>query len=261
MSDAEAVSRPGERDVRAFVGPPEQYDVVGANQFVLLVMLGLREHHDVLDIGCGSLRLGKLLLPYLQPGRYCGVEPERWLVEEGIEAELGQELVERKRPAFRHVDDFSLSAFDRTFDYLVAQSIFSHAAPDQVERCLRAAADVLAPDGYFVATFVLGDADYQGRAWVYPECVTYTPERIERFAADAGLRALELGYPHPGQQTWYLFTRGDAVEPALGQDVATLSWQLDLANRRIERMMANPVLRLALRTGRALQRGRRRISG
>jgi SAM-dependent methyltransferase len=260
MDPTPSGARAGDRDVRAYVGPPDQYDVVGANQFVLLVMLGLREHHDVLDIGCGSLRLGKLLLPYLEPGRYCGVEPEQWLVEEGIETELSQDFVDRRKPEFRYADDFSLQAFGRQFDYLVAQSIFSHATAEQVAQCMKAAAEVLRPDGSFVATFVIGDSDYRGTKWVYPECVTYTPERIERFAHEAGLHALQLGYPHPGQQTWYAFTRGETSTPTLGQDVATLSWQLELANRRVERMMANPLIRTGMRTGRALQRARRRFS-
>lgn len=254
-----AVTAPGQRDARGFVGPPEQYDVVGANQFVLLVLLGLREHHDVLDVGCGSLRLGRLLLPYLEPARYSGVEPEEWLVREGVEAELGWELIERKQPQLVYADDFPLDRLGRRFDFIVAQSIFSHATPTQIEQCLGAAAGALEPDGQMVATFVVGDHDYTGRAWVYPECVTYTRERIDRFAAEAGLRAVELGYPHPGQQTWFAFTRGEAQQPALTQDSATLAWQLELANRRIERMMANPVLRAGMRAGRTAQRLRRRL--
>jgi hypothetical protein len=50
---------------RAFVGQPQRYDVAAASQFALLFLLGLREHHRVLDFGCGSLRLGRLLIPYL----------------------------------------------------------------------------------------------------------------------------------------------------------------------------------------------------
>ena len=81
---------PGSRHYRAYVGPPTDYDLVGAMQFNLLTNLGLREEHYLLDIGCGSLRAGKLLIPYLVPGRYFGIEPERWLIEEGIDNELGQ---------------------------------------------------------------------------------------------------------------------------------------------------------------------------
>lgn len=67
----------GDRHYRAFVGPLDRYDLLGAGQMALLYLLGLREHHRVLDFGCGSLRLGRLLIPYLRPGRYFGIEPER----------------------------------------------------------------------------------------------------------------------------------------------------------------------------------------
>jgi SAM-dependent methyltransferase len=57
---------------------------MGATQFRLLTTLGLREHHSLLDFGCGSLRAGRLLIPYLLPGRYYGLEPNRCLIEDGI---------------------------------------------------------------------------------------------------------------------------------------------------------------------------------
>jgi len=41
---------------------------------------------------------GRLLIPYLFPGRYYGLEPNRWLIEDGIIRQLGTELIELKRP-------------------------------------------------------------------------------------------------------------------------------------------------------------------
>ena len=75
----------GDRHYRAWVGPPADYDRIAALQVSLLLCVGLRETHFFLDVGCGSLRGGRMLIPYLRPGRYFGIEPERWLVEEGIE--------------------------------------------------------------------------------------------------------------------------------------------------------------------------------
>src|SRR5690242_11872125 len=69
----------GDPHYRSFVGPPERYDLLAALQFNLLTSLGLREYHSLLDIGCGSLRAGRLFMTYLLPGNYCGVEPEQWL--------------------------------------------------------------------------------------------------------------------------------------------------------------------------------------
>jgi hypothetical protein len=76
--------QPGDPEYRAFVGPFDQYDVMGATQFALLFALGLRQTHRFLDIGCGSLRAGRLFIAYLDPGNYVGVEPNQWLIEEAI---------------------------------------------------------------------------------------------------------------------------------------------------------------------------------
>ena len=46
--------KPGDKHYRAYIGPPLQYDFMGATQFRLLCSLGLRAHHQVLDLGCGS---------------------------------------------------------------------------------------------------------------------------------------------------------------------------------------------------------------
>ncbi len=124
----------GASHYRAYVGPPERYDLVAAIQFNLMTSLGLREGHSLLDIGCGSLRGGRLFIPYLLPGRYFGLEPERWLIDEGVRNELGRDILRVKRPTFSHDRDFTLTAFGRKFDFLLAQSIFSHASPAQIAR-------------------------------------------------------------------------------------------------------------------------------
>ena len=103
---------------------------MAARQVTLLLAAGLRDTHRLVDIGCGSLRAGRMLIPYLRQERYFGVEPNRWLVERGIEYELGRDLIGLKLPAFRFVDDFSLGAFDVSFDFALAHSVFSHAYPD-----------------------------------------------------------------------------------------------------------------------------------
>src|SRR5689334_7701637 len=90
--------RPSDPHYRAYVGPPSDYDLIGGLQFTLLFQAGLREHHRLLDIGCGSLRGGRLFIPYLLPGRYTGVEPNEWLVRDGIASELGEAILEIKRP-------------------------------------------------------------------------------------------------------------------------------------------------------------------
>ena len=203
---------PGSSHYRAFVGYPFKYDLVAAMQFNLLTFLGLREQHRVLDVGCGSLRAGRLLIPYLLPNCYYGLEPEKWLVEDGIRHNTGREIIEMKRASFQYRSDFCLTAFDVPFDFILAQSIFSHASASQVRTCLSEAAACLAPGALLVASFVLDKQDYAGTDWVYPTCVGYSESGMKRFAAEADLDCILIDWPHPNAQTWALFWRSGTRE-------------------------------------------------
>jgi len=191
---------------RACVGPQNEYDVGAAHQFNLLtLLLGLREYHHLLELGCGSLRAGRLFIPYLLPDHYCGLEPNRWLVEAGLDRETGRDLARLRNPEFRFNDDFDLRSFGRSFDFIVAQSIFSHASQRQMEKCLSEVKAVLAPSCLLAASYHESDADYTGDAWVYPESVTYRMETMNRLAEGVGLRCQPLPWGNQNQQTWLIF--------------------------------------------------------
>ena len=197
--------KPGDPQYRAYVGPPEDYDLIAAMAFNLLTTLGLRQHHSLLDIGCGSLRIGRLLIPYLNRGKYFGVEPNKWLVDEGIKWELGETLVQIKRPTFSFSDSPETIAQAKTaFDFALAQSIFSHCGLDLIKGWLSAISRSLAQDGVLVATFLIGEEDSSRTGWIYPECVNYRPVTLERAAEEVNLRFEILDWKHP-RQTWALF--------------------------------------------------------
>ena len=164
------------QEYRTHTGEETLFDVRSALQFNLLTTLGLREDHYVLDIGCGPLALGRLLIPYLRPGRYFGIEPLEWLVEKGIEQELGESAIAIKKPTFLHDDGFRLSAFGRSFDFLIAQSIFSHTSQNQLRKCLSEAAKVMTPSSIFAATFFEGTTNYEGDRWTAH--ADYTMEKM-----------------------------------------------------------------------------------
>lgn len=197
--------KPGDPQYRAYVGPPEDYDLIAAMAFNLLSTLGLRQHHSLLDVGCGSLRIGRLLIPYLNAGKYFGVEPNKWLVDEGIRRELGETLVQIKRPTFFFSDSPDTIAQAKTaFDFALAQSIFSHCGLDLIKAWLSAISRSLAQDGALVATFLIGEEDSVRTGWIYPDCVNYRPATLERVAAALNLRFEILDWKHP-RQTWALF--------------------------------------------------------
>jgi SAM-dependent methyltransferase len=197
--------RPGDPQYRAYVGPPEDYDLIAAMTFNLLTTLGLRQQHSLLDVGCGSLRIGRLLIPYLNRGKYFGMEPAEWLVAEGIKQELGETVVQTKQPTFFFTDSPEIVVQARvSFDFALAQSIFSHCGLDLIRDWLSAISRSLAPDGALVATFLIGEEDSAQTGWIYPDCVNYRPATLERAAKDVNLRFEILDWKHP-RQTWALF--------------------------------------------------------
>ncbi len=127
---------PGYEYYRAYVGPGGQWDFMGATQFSLLTALGLQERHKLLDLGCGSLRAGRFLMLYLARVHYCGIDPNAWLIEDAINRELGSELIALKAPRFDHGSGFEAGVFGERFDFIVAQSIFSHTGPELVTQAL-----------------------------------------------------------------------------------------------------------------------------
>ena len=210
---------------RGFVGREEQYDLIGAMQFNLLTALGLRDYHNFLDIGCGSLRGGRLFIPYLNQGCYHGIEPEKWLIEAGINNEIGQNMIDIKKPKFVHSFDFPVDAFGVKFDFIMAQSILTHTPQDQILKCMRnvkqnldlPASEGSTHSGLFAATFILADYDYEGTEWVYQGkddivFARYTEECIYRLATESGLAYKKIDWVHPNGQTWFIFGNVNDIE-------------------------------------------------
>jgi hypothetical protein len=193
---------PGAHHYRAFVGRPDAYDLLAAHQFNLLTRLGLRKHHSLLDIGCGSLRAGRL--PYLLPGNYYGIEPEQWLVKEGIAKELGEDALAIKKPTFIYESNFDLKAFGKTFDYILAQSIFTHASISRIEQCTKAARAAMNENSIFVANFLEGEIDDNRAEWAYPHCVTHTMNALDACARASLLSLASLAQTHPTGASWIL---------------------------------------------------------
>ncbi|MGE5625966.1 MAG: hypothetical protein ACM3ZT_10515 [Bacillota bacterium] len=221
--------KPGDDHYRAYVGPPQDYDLVSAMTFNLLTCAGLRQHHRLLDIGCGSLRSGRLFIPYLVAGNYVGIEPNTWLVQDGILNETGEDLIRLKKPLFSHAMTLEEFREPLQLDYAVAQSIFSHTSLRILEGWLRDCAFHLKESGALFATFLEGDTDYAGDDWVYPGCVSFKPSTLEKLATKYGLRFLRLDWYHP-RQRWALFAK-PGFDLALVAD-GKPSWNRAAANRK-----------------------------
>jgi hypothetical protein len=233
-------------DYRAYVGPPDQYDLIGAAQFALLYALGLRAHHRLLDLGCGSLRAGRMLISYLDAGGYTGVDPNRWLIDAAIDNELGRDILAVKRPVFDPTDDFSLGHLG-CFDFVLAQGVATNTGPSLLSRLLHGVSETVGPAGLAAITFIhpgTGDDsaleveidDSDAPAWRYPGCYAYARSAIASAVTAAGLSALPIAWYHPRHQWWLAAREATALPPdaflatLTGQTLATrceASWEDD----------------------------------
>lgn len=236
----------GSQEYREHTGDQELYDLRGALQFNLLTTLGLRDRHYLLDIGCGSLCGGRLFIPYLRPGRYFGIEPLEWLLQKGIQEELGQSAIEIKKPTFLNDDDFTLTAFGRKFDFLLAQSIFSHTSQRQLRKCLSEASKVMMPHSIFAATFFEGTRNYEGDRWTAH--ADYTIEKIQGLVEEQGLILRPIEWDHQDLQRWILILhRETTVElPDLNANARTiqLNSQLERARQQLMSIRSHPYMRV-----------------
>lgn len=196
----------GSNHYRAYVGPPRDYDLVSAMVFNLLTSVGVRQNHKLIDIGCGSLRLGRLFIPYLNQGCYFGVEPNKWLVDKGIKNEVGKSQIKIKKPRFIYSGSLSELGDYIGADFAVAQSIFSHCGLDLIDGWLKDCSSHLNDSGVLLATFLTDDEDFVGKGWIYPGCVNYKVSTMSDLARSHGFNFQMLDWYHPRQQ-WALFAK------------------------------------------------------
>jgi SAM-dependent methyltransferase len=124
----------------------------------------------ILDLGCSCGRLAHSLRPRLGSGRYCGLDIDHVTIDwarkhlqaadprfEFLLADIHSEVYNpaATTSAARFVFPFR----DRSFDTIIAYSLFTHLLEDEVRNYVREAARCLRPEGRFVfSCFVVDDA-------------------------------------------------------------------------------------------------------
>jgi SAM-dependent methyltransferase len=172
---------------RARVGG--KWDEMGQVQYDFLVGMGLEPHMKFLDVGCGSLRAGRLLVPYLDAGNYFGIDIGAEIVEAGYTHELDEAGRERLPLANLRMTDRFDADFGVQFDMAIAQSVFTHVSLNHIRLCLHRLSKVMKPGARFFATFSEKAADYPidgmwGRAyternvyWYYRQDMRWAAQR------------------------------------------------------------------------------------
>lgn len=186
---------------------------MGWFQFGYMVGAGLRPHHRLLDVGCGSLRGGRLFVNYLHKGNYYGLDKEQSLIEAGWH-ELGQAGLHDKNARLYVIRSFDLSPIPPAveFDYALAQSVFTHLRPSMIRACLKAVVPRLKWTGKFYATYFQSGRADQGKAHPFRErerdIARYPFAFFDGLAQDVGARVRPIGaIGHPRNQSMLVFER------------------------------------------------------
>ncbi len=203
----EGITQIGHRD---YVGG--KWDEIGDLQFAFLKQQGLRPEQVLLDIACGSLRLGVKVIPYLQPGHYLGMEKEQQLLDAGAQQELGEALMASQRPWLLCSADFSFEQFATPVDMAIAQSLFTHLPPSLIGLCLKNLRPWLKKDGRFFATFFEVEQERENPSDPHDHgYFAYTREQMERFGSDQGYRMDYIGdWGHPRDQVMVVYRHPDS---------------------------------------------------
>lgn len=193
-------------------GPPEDFESAGRLQLVTLLEQGLTPGSRVLDVGCGCLRGGYWLIHFLDPGGYFGIEPNRTMLQAGLDNILEPGLAEAKQPRFAHRDDFNLDCFDGLrFDYFLARSIWTHASKSQIEAMLDSFSDASVDRGVLLASYLKARplGDYKGDKWIGKShesdasgLVRHSFRWVRETCERRGLKVAELGQHAFNGQRW-----------------------------------------------------------
>lgn len=165
----------------------------GRVQLELLLLEGLQEDDYVLEIGFGALMSAIPIMSFLETGHYAGIDPNRWLMEASLQIPDNQMVVFERQPIFIERYDFDGSSLGRSFDYIYAHSIMSHAAHWQLPLFLENCAKVLREGGKVLFSLRLtevneygnegADRETQADKWVYPGVSFFHKETVIREAS------------------------------------------------------------------------------
>lgn len=118
------------------VGPPGAWQESQRFQFDFLRSQGLSASDELLDLGCGPLRAGLVLVEYLEAGHYVGVDVRPRVIAEA-QRQVARRGLSSKHPRVLVSTTFGRDELgDRRFDVVWAFQLLYHLTDDQVTDCM-----------------------------------------------------------------------------------------------------------------------------
>lgn len=200
-----------------------EFEHIGRIQFEYLLRNGVGPGTRFMDAGCGSLRLGRWLIPHLRPGHYCGFDGSAFLLRAGLLQELPARIRLSHGPCVKVVrlgttppPKFERIFAGRRFDVIWAHALFDHLPPATIRATLVGLRNVLASSGRILATAFLvpegvspdhpiermvesGRCRIPFRTWGDRDPWHHSQDFFRAAARDArlSLTGIDATYPHP----------------------------------------------------------------
>ena len=162
-------------------GPIEYFELAGRKLLMLLLNEGLMPDSKILDIGCGCLRCGYWLIHFLDRNCYYGIEPDRAMLDAGLNVLLEPGLADLKQPRFDENEQFDFAVFGEQFDYVIARAIWIHASKAQIQTMLDEFVSTSTPQAIFLSSYLPAshdDDDYRGATWIGRSRLSNQPASI-----------------------------------------------------------------------------------
>lgn len=185
-----------EDQLEAAVGPPGYWAHQRDTQIKILNAFKIRSHHNVLEIGSGSMRCGSVFVKNLEPGRYTGAEvsPERYALGKSMLEHFG--LMSRD-PTLLCCDDFGVGDIPAGKMHLVwSFQVIPHFAETIFRNFIRAVGYHLRPRGkaLFTVRLVEDGPPFSVRGkWLEFPTTNMRFDFIETLAGQVGLKASQHG--------------------------------------------------------------------
>lgn len=141
-------------DARVLVDPRQaiggDWEHYGNIQRDFLISQGLKPEHRLLDVGCGTGRLARKIVPYLENGNYTGFDISAGALHHACECGIFEGWLSK-------VPHFVDSIPTQIFDFAWAFSVFIHLPSNECVDLMRTVFSCLRPTGKFLFSYVPTD--------------------------------------------------------------------------------------------------------
>lgn len=184
-----------------------KWEIVGPLQFEFLTKNGLKPENTLLDFGCGTLRAGRFFIKYLNPTHYTGLDISDEIIL-AAKSLVKQEGLENKSPNLILNVDLDLAFNDipagKKFDFILAQSVFTHLFPEHIEEFFQNLHKVMHKNTVFFFTFEPSEDFERRKNKDFAQPVSF----FENLCEKVGLTFERMeGYDHPSKQRMFKATQ------------------------------------------------------